>query len=294
MSRRRGRDETERDVDIVRWVNRHGIVTSEQVGRKFFWRPGQGRYGRVACLRRLQALEEMDYIRRDRPLARYPDVIRVRHGGAVLAGLGIRPAELVLSELVHSLSVVALSEVELARHRGATLITARELRKVRRHERQSEQARPGGTGRCPDAMLMIPTPSGAKPWRRVAIEVGRVWKDRRSVEDIINAYDRELNIDSVLWFVSHQDVDRVARIVRDLKAEDRYAVSGFEMVGLPYKAGDHVRGRGGHMEQTSREWAHRLGDVMGGGSVRRAPVATRAALQIPTLPNPRTRGGAPR
>ena len=52
----RGPQLTERDREILRWMTRHGVVTAELVGRRFFWRPAVNDYGKWAAYRRLRAL----------------------------------------------------------------------------------------------------------------------------------------------------------------------------------------------------------------------------------------------
>src|SRR4051794_32203891 len=118
----------DRDVEILRWITRHGVVTAELVGRRFFWRTDLKSYGKWAAYRRLAALENLKLILRDKPFAREPEVVRVTREGARIADVGIRPAPLVLSELRHSLAIVLLSELLAAQHPGCELMTERELR----------------------------------------------------------------------------------------------------------------------------------------------------------------------
>lgn len=60
--RARGPQLTERDREILRWMTRHGVVTAELVGRRFFWRPAVNDYGKWAAYRRLRALRELGLI----------------------------------------------------------------------------------------------------------------------------------------------------------------------------------------------------------------------------------------
>ncbi len=85
---------------------RHGVVTAELVGRRFFWRPQENDYGKWAAYRRLRALRELGLILSNKPLADRPAVLRVTREGARIADVGLRPAPLVLSELRHSLAVI--------------------------------------------------------------------------------------------------------------------------------------------------------------------------------------------
>jgi hypothetical protein len=214
---------TPRDEEILRWTARHGVVTTEHIGRRFFWRRELGTYGRWAAIHRVKALEALGLMIRDKPFAHHPDVIRVTRMGAGLAGLELRPAPLVMSELRHTLAVVTLGEYLLAEHPGAELITERELRAARYRERR-ESARHVG-GRCPDAVLRMPVRGpGAQAVRRVAIELDRVRKDARSMEAMIHAYDEEADIDVVWWYVPRMHLARVQELVRSVRGEDRFDV----------------------------------------------------------------------
>ena len=119
--RPRGPQLTDRDIEILRWITRHGVVTAELVGRRFFWRPDRTHYGKWAAYRRLQALAELGLALNDKPYAREAEVIRVTRDGARIADVGLRPAPPVISQLRHSLAVVALAEFLAAKreHKGA-------------------------------------------------------------------------------------------------------------------------------------------------------------------------------
>lgn len=221
--RPRGPQLTERDVEIIRWVARHGVVTSELVGRRFLWRPQLRTYGKRATYRRLAILQSLGLLLRSKPFARRPEVIRVSEAGARLAGVGLAPAPLVLAELEHTLAVVWLAEYLLAAHPGTELTTERELRAQRYRERQ--RAVPARHHRVPDALLRIPgAGAGAQAVRTVAVELDRVRKDERAIVSIIRAYDRDLTIDGVWWYVTPGRVRRLAEIVRREGADGRIDV----------------------------------------------------------------------
>lgn len=99
---------TDRDIEILTWITRHGIVTVEQIARRFF--PGTS--GIHAAQRRIRKLAAVHppVIRRDRTFWRYPTVIRVTASGANLTGCDLRPARLILAEVAHSLAIVDLTE----------------------------------------------------------------------------------------------------------------------------------------------------------------------------------------
>src|SRR5712691_9484646 len=121
--RPRGPQLTDRDLEILRWIARHGVVTAELVARRFFWRPKEKRAGVWAAYRRLHALHELGLLITDKPFARSPAVLRVTREGARIADVGLRPAPLVLSELRHTLAVVSLGEFLVHEHPGAELVT---------------------------------------------------------------------------------------------------------------------------------------------------------------------------
>lgn len=219
----RGTQLTERDGEILRWMTRHGVVTAELVGRRFFWRSAVNDYGKWAVYRRLRALRELGLVLGNKPYADRPAVLRVTREGARIADVGLRPAPLVLSELRHSIAVVWLTEYLLAENADAELTTERELRAERYRElrdgtRQAEQ------GRAPDALLRIPTKgAGAQGVMTVAVELDLTRKDRRAMERMIRQYDRE-KVDRVWWYVTPARLERTRALVRELRADDRIEV----------------------------------------------------------------------
>lgn len=222
----------ERDEEMLRWITRHGAVTAELVGRRFFWRPKEAKYGKWAAYRRLRALQDLGLILSDKPFADIPAVIRVTREGARIADVGLRPAPLVPSQLRHTIAVVWLTENLLFEHQGAELVTEREIRAERYRELREGEREPG-YGRTPDALLRIPTKGpGAQGIETVAIELDLSRKDRRAIERVIYQYDRE-RVDKVWWYVAQESpghvrgekrVERVAEVVRHLRADNRIDV----------------------------------------------------------------------
>jgi hypothetical protein len=221
--RARGPQLTDRDLDIVRWVTRHGVVTADLVGRRFFWRPELGTYGQRATYRRLNALCRLGVILDKKEYGTPHKVVRATRKGARLADVGIRPAPFVLSELQHTLAVVALSEYLLHQHPDAELVTERELRGQRLREILAG-TREHGLGRVPDAVLHFPQqggPDGATT--TVAIELDLTRKDQRALERIVSQYAYE-RFDRVWWYVKPFRVERMRTIVRSLQAQNRMEV----------------------------------------------------------------------
>jgi hypothetical protein len=221
-SRVRGHQITERDVEILRWIARHGVVTAELVGRRFFWRPDRSTYGKWATYRRLAALEHMRLIIRTRSYGYPLPVLRVTRQGAHIADTGLRPAPLVASQLRHTLALVWLTEYLLTEHAGSELVTERELRAqryrdLRNGDREIEH------GRAPDALLHLPARDASAPTETVAIELDVSRKDRRAMERMVRQYDRE-SVDHVWWFVRPVQVERTRQLVHQLHADDRIEV----------------------------------------------------------------------
>jgi hypothetical protein len=206
---RRGPHLTDRDRDIIRWVTGWGAVTADQVAQQFFHRP-DGSEGLRAAYRRVEALAAMRLLLYQRETGVPCKVIRATRRGAEVAGLALAPAPFVAHDFQHALAVIDVAEEELRKHPGAQLITERQLR-AERHRELAAGTRTPGTGRIPDAVLVVPMPSGRPPYR-VAIEVDLARKDRRTVEAILHQYAFE-TYDLVWWFVPPQRFDRMREIV---------------------------------------------------------------------------------
>src|SRR5579884_4165538 len=114
--RRSGPQITQRDREILAWIGRHGIVTAEQVARRFFARD-DGATGQRAAYRRLLVLEGMRLVRRDRtPFWRAPQVLRITKAGAEVGEVDVAPARIVEPDLRHALALVDLTEQLAAQH----------------------------------------------------------------------------------------------------------------------------------------------------------------------------------
>ena len=211
MPRASGPQVTSRDVEIVRWIGRHGIVTVEQVSTKFFARE-DGSLGNWAAYRRLRKLEELHLIRRDPTFWREPAVLRVTTAGAGLAEIDVAPAHIVLAEVHHTLALVDLMEHLLAQNRRATMVTEREIRALRFRELAVKQRRPG-YGRIPDGILHL----GDK--KTVAVELDLTSKRQRDIERVITGYKQE-RYDSVWWFARPAITGRIKEIVVANRVDD--------------------------------------------------------------------------
>jgi hypothetical protein len=190
----------------------HGIVTAEQVARKFFARD-DGAIGKRAAYRRIAILEGLSLIRRDRtPFHRAPQVLRLTKKGATVGEVAVAPARLVESEIRHALALVDLCEGLLAANPGATLRTERELRTDRWRERHSGTRDPA-RGRTADAELTLADGT------LVGVELDLTPKRSTDYESILRAYKQE-RFDRVWWYVVAGAVPRLHRLVEENRADD--------------------------------------------------------------------------
>jgi hypothetical protein len=203
---------TDRDVTILAWIGRHGVVTPAQVARHFFARDG-GAIGQWAAYRRLRALECLALVRHDRTFWRETSVLRLTGAGTRLANIDLRPAHLVLAEIRHTLAVVDLVEALLTNSPpGTVLRTERELRAQRRRELRAGIRKPG-QGRMPDAVFIHP--SGGK----AAIELDLTPKRAHQLQRILAAYRQE-RYHRVVWYVLPRQHERVRALVAKHRADD--------------------------------------------------------------------------
>jgi len=212
MPPRSGHQITARDRQMLAWIGKHGMVTADQIARRFFARD-DGALGKRAALRRLAVLEKLHLIQRDRtPFWRAPQVIRVTQSGAEIGEVSVRPARLVEGEVRHAVALVDLVEELAAFNRGSSLRTEREIRTDRWHQRQDGKLRPG-RGRTPDGELTL------RDGRVVAIELDLTPKRSKDFERILRAYRQE-RFDAVWWYVVPGAVPRVVKLVNDNRVDD--------------------------------------------------------------------------
>ncbi len=207
---------TERDVALLQWITRHGVVTPEQVAHRYF-------SGQSAAYRRLRKLIGLTLIRRDPTYYRAPFVLRVTAAGARVADVGVGPAELVLAAVRHSLALVTLTESLLAQHPGARLITEREFRAA--HLRLLREGTTEPCPRIPDGVLILSPDEGRT---RVALELDLTPKRQFALTRVIDAYattftptvGEETGFGQVWWFVAGGAAERVRALVHDKRADD--------------------------------------------------------------------------
>jgi hypothetical protein len=215
----RGPQITDRDIEILKWIGRNGIVTPHQVACHHFARD-DGAVGQWAAYRRLRKLEQVGLIRHDRTFWRESTVLRLTRSGAALADADVGPARLVLAEVRHALAVVDLVEALLeSSPKGTEVRTERELRIERRRE-LADGHRRVGRGRIPDAVLI-------SRGRQIAVELDLTPKRTRDLENILKAYRQE-RYDKVVWYVLPRQHTRVKDIVKRNRAADLIEVRKWE------------------------------------------------------------------
>jgi len=205
---------TERDIDILIWVARHGIVTADQIARRFFPTP----QGRSACYQRVRKLcdAKPPLLQRERTHFGEPSVLRVSPQGTKIADVGVAPARIVPAEIHHALAIVDLVEDLLESNPTATLLTERERRAERYREKRAGVRKT--TGRIPDAVFIVPA-TKTKKERTVAIELDRTARSRMDAETVVKAYLSE-RYDTVYWYVRPNRVDIIKQITKRMKVDD--------------------------------------------------------------------------
>jgi len=189
-----------RDVEVLAWTARHGMVTSEQVCSRFF-------SSLRATWRRLGRLESARLIRRDRALISWRHIVRTSRAGISLADVDLGLAPLDYVRMAHNLAVVDLSEELLAAHPGSRWLTERELRRdrMRAARRDPSVLR----GRIPDGLLVL------GEGIRVAVELDRTAKRTRRLEKLVASYAWQGEVDRVWWYMpSNAAVERVTDVIR--------------------------------------------------------------------------------
>jgi hypothetical protein len=193
-------------------MGRHGVVTADQVARRFFVRDDGGT-GSRAAYRRLAVLENLGFVRRDRtPFWRAPQVLRITKAGAEVGEIDIAPARIVEGEVRHSVALVDLVEQLAAANPTAKLRTEREIRTDRWHERHAGTRQPA-RGRTPDGQLTL------RNGKVIAIELDLTPKRSKDFERILRAYRQE-RYDKVWWYVLPGVVPRVTKLVNENRVDD--------------------------------------------------------------------------
>ncbi|MGH2409355.1 MAG: replication-relaxation family protein [Chloroflexota bacterium] len=201
---------TPRDIEMLQWIGRHGLVTADQLTRKFF-------AGKRAAYERIRKLTQLGLVERLPTFWKEPGVLRVTKSGSALGGNDVAPANLVLAQIRHDLAVVDLVEQLAAKHPGCTVETEREFRQQRYLDIKERRKR-SGQGRIPDGVLHL------EDDKTVFIELDLTPKKSRDIERIINAYLSE-RVDRIWYYCSSDEVTkRVRDVVLSQRADDMIEV----------------------------------------------------------------------
>jgi hypothetical protein len=159
---------TERDLQMIRWINGHRVATAEQVANKFG-------LSTPTAKRRLYGLKSLDCLVYEKVFQDKPGVFRAAARGIAAAGDSLPAARIVLGSYEHDLQLVDLA-VTLEHRTGAQWQTDRQIR----HEKGLKGV--GTPGHSPDGVLVFP--GGA----RIAVELELSPKGAGKIEKIFMEY----------------------------------------------------------------------------------------------------------
>jgi hypothetical protein len=187
-----------RDLEVLRYIARHGVCSPDQIGRKFW-----GGSDPTARYRRIEKLAQQGYLDRDRTWYHGPYALRVTRKGLRACGSPFKPVGLNWGTVRHQLAMIDLSEELLSRHPDAWWLTEREVRQdwLRDRNRGDRHAR------LPDGVLRFPDQ------RAVAVELELVPKRANDYREIGDSYLRELigGLHEVWWFVASRQAEDAVR-----------------------------------------------------------------------------------
>lgn len=113
---------TDRDLDVLRWMTRHGMVTRAQVATRFF--PSQD-----MAKKRIRKLIDLGLVSSRVTRRGAPDALLVTRAGVRICTSPLSVPKFSLAEYDHAVTVVDLLEQLLTTYPDATLVTERELRR---------------------------------------------------------------------------------------------------------------------------------------------------------------------
>ncbi len=208
----------ERDLPMLAWIGRYGIVSVEQIGRHWFASDDHSG-GYRAAARRVRKLEQAGYLVRDRVMHNASTVLRLTPDGHRLVGLSLRPAELSPPLVEHHLAVLDLAEGLRAQHPDWQLLTEREYRVYRRVAIAAGLKKPrSGQARVPDCVFLLPKESEGTQQLWIAVELERTEKTPERVRQIIESYYRDPPKE-VRWYVTRDAAQRYRQLIHKERAD---------------------------------------------------------------------------
>ena len=178
---------TERDVTLLRWINRSGYVTTPLVVA--YWRVDKS-----TAYKRLRKLVLHGYLIHEPIFHGMPGIYRVSALGVQMSGSVLPPLRAVNKGTYrHDLMVTALS-LSLLKQFGGQYISERLLR------HKKGQRGVGQFGHVCDGVLVLPD-------KHVAIEVELSKKGKRRREQIFRYYLKNFEYQAVWYFCDHAEVE---------------------------------------------------------------------------------------
>lgn len=175
---------TERDLNIIKWINSHRAATVEQVHKKFGMSP-------QAAKKRLSELKSSGYLRYEKVFHNKPGIYISDKNGIAVTSDELPAVKIRLGSYEHDLALVDLA-VTLEQRTGAYWHTDRQIR----HENGIKGV--GVKGHSPDGVLEYP--SGEK----IAVELELSAKGTKRLESILRGYANS-RYQGVWYFVSSEN-----------------------------------------------------------------------------------------
>ncbi len=182
---------TERDVEILKWVNRMRFAAAKQVAEKF----GMGIW---VVYRRIRKLTVNGYLAHVRPLKNTTGVWMCTERGAGFSGEGLwAPARRInVATFNHDLTVIDLS-IALEKKGTGKWVSERELRLGKDYRKK-----------VPDGMFL-------KDGKEIACEVELTRKSRKYLDRVMSFYKSNIEYDEVWYFVPGDAVGRAVEKAAD-------------------------------------------------------------------------------
>jgi hypothetical protein len=187
---------TQRDIEILKWMNGFGFVTVEHLQGKML-------ISKQAVYRRMRKLGEDGYVVHERIFVDEPGVFRVAKKGVDVSGDDLGPGKITIGSYKHDLKVVNLA-LELEEKTGGIYLPERRIRK------EKGMKGVGQAGHVPDGILILPD------GKQIAVEVELSTKGAARLEKILKGYVRLTEFTAVWYFVESLTI---AERVKNLSAK---------------------------------------------------------------------------
>lgn len=166
---------TGRDIELMRWINRQGMVTAYQVAEKF-------EIGIKKIHMRLGMMKAEKLVNHQKILFGQPGVYWLTTDGVSVCESDLKPIKgLTISTLQHDLQVVSLA-IKLEQQYGGKWVTAREIIAKQTYQTMNALQQLKVIKQCyPDGILEMPN-------GLIAVELELTQKAASRVRKIINEY----------------------------------------------------------------------------------------------------------